>query len=332
MKRMKYKQLVIGVLLGSMITGAGAAAASQSTAITAFLKDGVTFKFNGDEKKLKDGYSVLNYNNSTYVPARFVAEELGAKVTWDNDTQTISVNTIDDVKESAQPVLTKPNQPETKPNETKPNSPAGDWDKYDGVWNSASGSITLDFVSATQAGVELTSTDKPEFNGLTFTVDYTSGVGIAEVSIDGDTYAVSLATSPGSIVLTMVNKTTRVVYNVIYSGSTPLPTPPSSGGPSNGTPAGNTADYQGKWTKTGQSLTLSFSSTTATVVYDNTSSTGLPDFTADLRLGTTSAAGQFIKGGQTYLVQVTLGTNQVTLTVISVADGTYSTEIFTTKD
>jgi Copper amine oxidase N-terminal domain. len=247
---MKYKQLVIGVLLGSMITGAGAAAASQSTTITAFLKDGILFKFNGEEKKLEDGYSVLNYKNSTYVPARFVAEELGATVTWDNKTQTISINSSVGSKEPVQsnstnPVVTKPeptatvtgqaatkpepsaagsDQTATNPNstttETKPAEQASARDLFDKTWSSPDGSVTLDFSSDTQAEAEVVSKVMPQLNGVKFTVKFQAGVGSSEFSVNGVPYHVSMSVVYGSYMdFTVIDQTQKQSHTIIYLGS-----------------------------------------------------------------------------------------------------------------
>lgn len=251
---MKYKQLVIGLVLGSMITGAGAAAASQSTAISAFLKDGITFKFNGEEKKLEDGYSVLNYKNSTYVPARFVAEELGATVKWDNKTQTISIDSAAGSKEeppvqsnSTNPVVTKPEptatatgqaatKPEptatgSNPTATNPNSTATETqpavqisarDLFDEVWSRPDGSMKLVFNSDTQAEAEVTYKGKPELNGFKFQVKFEAGVGSGEFNVNGETYKASLNIVQDKekfLDFTIINQTTKQGLTIIYEAS-----------------------------------------------------------------------------------------------------------------
>ncbi|TCP59134.1 copper amine oxidase-like protein [Tumebacillus sp. BK434] len=86
----KYKQLFAGILIGSVIAGVSVASADQS--ITAYLSP-IKFTFDGEAKKLPEGYAVLTYKDRTYVPARFVAEELGANVEWINATQTVAIRT-----------------------------------------------------------------------------------------------------------------------------------------------------------------------------------------------------------------------------------------------
>jgi hypothetical protein len=83
----KHKQLIAGVIIGSVISGTGVVFADQD--VSAVLSTSIRFKFNGQEKQSPDG--VLVYNGRTYVPARFVAEQLGANVTWDGNTRTVNI-------------------------------------------------------------------------------------------------------------------------------------------------------------------------------------------------------------------------------------------------
>ncbi|KEO82831.1 copper amine oxidase N-terminal domain-containing protein [Tumebacillus flagellatus] len=48
------------------------------------------FAVNGEWAYLDDGYAVISYQDHLYVPARFVAENMGAAVSWDEATQTVS--------------------------------------------------------------------------------------------------------------------------------------------------------------------------------------------------------------------------------------------------
>ncbi|WP_018130744.1 copper amine oxidase N-terminal domain-containing protein [Effusibacillus pohliae] len=77
----KHKQLIAGLVMGGVIASAGAAFADGPVHFVNFK-----FKFDGVEKSLPEGFTVLEYNGRTYVPARFVAENLGAKVDWDGST------------------------------------------------------------------------------------------------------------------------------------------------------------------------------------------------------------------------------------------------------
>lgn len=84
-----YKQFISGVIVGGLLLSGGNVLANGSSlpSITNWVK----YKFNGEEKQLPSGYTTLNYEGHTYVPARFVAEELGAEVDWDVNSNTVII-------------------------------------------------------------------------------------------------------------------------------------------------------------------------------------------------------------------------------------------------
>jgi foldase protein PrsA len=84
MMKDKVKGLIIGLSLGSLI--AGSAAYASATQIEVVFKN-IKYMFDGVEKKTTQQGFV--YNNTTYVPLRFVGEALGKKVQWDEKNQTI---------------------------------------------------------------------------------------------------------------------------------------------------------------------------------------------------------------------------------------------------
>lgn len=86
---LKYRQLLLGMIIGGIVATGSTALAG--TGGVASLAEWVKFKFDGQEKTLPEGYSVLIYQDRTYIPARFVAEELGAKVEWDDKSKTVLI-------------------------------------------------------------------------------------------------------------------------------------------------------------------------------------------------------------------------------------------------
>lgn len=84
----KYKQLFFGVVIGAVIVGIPTAFADQN--ISAAIQS-VNYVFNGAPKPLGNDYVSINYNGHVYVPARFVAESLGASVGYNGNTQTITI-------------------------------------------------------------------------------------------------------------------------------------------------------------------------------------------------------------------------------------------------
>ncbi|MCX7568719.1 stalk domain-containing protein [Tumebacillus sp. DT12] len=83
------KGLIAGIIIGAVVAGTGVAAADQT--VNAYLSS-FKFKFNGVEKQLPEGYTVLNYQNRSYVPARFVAESMGGNVEFDVATGTVNIH------------------------------------------------------------------------------------------------------------------------------------------------------------------------------------------------------------------------------------------------
>jgi opacity protein-like surface antigen len=68
-----------------------ASAAHAADAVRAVLFP-VTYVFNHEVKEPDPEYVTLNYNGRTYVPVRFVAENLGARVNYDENSRTVTIN------------------------------------------------------------------------------------------------------------------------------------------------------------------------------------------------------------------------------------------------
>ncbi|GGA01513.1 hypothetical protein GCM10008018_54740 [Paenibacillus marchantiophytorum] len=87
MMKDKVKGLIVGLTIGSLISGTVAFAASSQIEV-AFRS--LKYMFDGVEKTPVDGKSFV-YEGTTYVPLRFVSEALGKKVEWDEANETIWV-------------------------------------------------------------------------------------------------------------------------------------------------------------------------------------------------------------------------------------------------
>ncbi|SDN84617.1 foldase protein PrsA [Paenibacillus sp. yr247] len=81
----KMKGLIVGLTIGSLLSGTAAFAASSQIEV-AFRS--LTYMFDGVEKAPADAKGFI-YEGSTYVPLRFVSEALGKKVEWDEENGTI---------------------------------------------------------------------------------------------------------------------------------------------------------------------------------------------------------------------------------------------------
>lgn len=101
------KKFLMGTIVGSVLTASltlgGVALADNGDTLTA-IERYLHFKFDGQEQPLPSDYTSIMYNGHVYVPARFVAEQLGAKVGWDDTTQTVTFQTGSTVAGDPQPM------------------------------------------------------------------------------------------------------------------------------------------------------------------------------------------------------------------------------------
>ncbi|NRF89844.1 hypothetical protein HQN89_02165 [Paenibacillus frigoriresistens] len=91
------KKFLLGLTCGIALTATTAVYASET--INAYLFP-VKYVFNGQSKELDKEYTTLNYNGHAYVPIRFVTENLGSIVEYDENTQTIKINDNTDASHS----------------------------------------------------------------------------------------------------------------------------------------------------------------------------------------------------------------------------------------
>jgi hypothetical protein len=87
----KMKKFVLGLVCGLILSVSSMVYASGS--VEAFLFP-VKFLFNGESKLLDSQFQVLNYKGYTYVPARFVAENMEGYIKYDQYNKIISINYI----------------------------------------------------------------------------------------------------------------------------------------------------------------------------------------------------------------------------------------------
>lgn len=82
------KKFAIGFLCGAVISVSTVAYASDTVSVYLFPSK---FEFNGQSKAMDNEYAVLNYNGHAYAPIRFIAENMGANIDYDDNTKTIIV-------------------------------------------------------------------------------------------------------------------------------------------------------------------------------------------------------------------------------------------------
>ncbi|UVI27924.1 peptidylprolyl isomerase [Paenibacillus spongiae] len=84
----KFKGLVIGLLIGILVCSP--AIYASGTKIDVVFKK-LTYIFDGEKKVPPSGGGGFVYNNTTYVPLRFVSESLGKPVFYDGETSTVRI-------------------------------------------------------------------------------------------------------------------------------------------------------------------------------------------------------------------------------------------------
>lgn len=98
MMKEKFKGLLAGVIIGTMITG-GSVLAFGSTTLYDVITDGVKIVVDGKKLNPTDanGNEVqpMIYNGTTYLPVRAVANALGKAVYWDGPNYTVYLGEMD---------------------------------------------------------------------------------------------------------------------------------------------------------------------------------------------------------------------------------------------
>jgi hypothetical protein len=82
------KKFILGFIFGIALSLTAVAYASDT--VETYLYQ-ATFLFNDERKDPESEYVVLNYNGHAYLPIRFVAENLGAVIGYDDESRTISI-------------------------------------------------------------------------------------------------------------------------------------------------------------------------------------------------------------------------------------------------
>lgn len=83
------KKFVIGLILGSLITGTVGAVAQE------YILKPITYDITVNGKSLQDKeYPMLNLNGTTYLSLRKTTEAIGADLYWNQETRTAQLTTI----------------------------------------------------------------------------------------------------------------------------------------------------------------------------------------------------------------------------------------------
>ena len=88
----RKRYLVLGIAAGFLLSlGVQTYAQDAVSTVAAWIRNDYRIEYNGEEKKLPEGYQILVYQNRTYLPLRYVGELLGADIQWDGETNTASI-------------------------------------------------------------------------------------------------------------------------------------------------------------------------------------------------------------------------------------------------
>lgn len=84
------KKFILGFIMGAVLMCAIPSLAKTDTVQAIF--NGVKVVINGEKVSFANGEEPVTINSRTYVPAKYVAEALGAKVQWDGKTSTVNIS------------------------------------------------------------------------------------------------------------------------------------------------------------------------------------------------------------------------------------------------
>jgi len=186
---MKQKKiLAAGFAIGLVFSmSIQAFAAPVIEKIEAYINHQMTFTFNGEKKALPEGYEVIVYKDHSYVPARFVAENLGAEVTWNDQTKEIGiVSKKSDNNSAANP---SDSNSATNPNDSKATAPKYDYKKLPLYKETANYKMSVVLFSDDNQGKKLNITLENKSDDL-IQLDQMATI----VEADGKSYDMSKAT------------------------------------------------------------------------------------------------------------------------------------------
>lgn len=89
MKKRVLSALISVIMILSLAMSA--TASDTMTEIKAHLNHGINIELNGQPWQPEK--TPITYDSSTYLPLRAVGEALGAQITWDGSTRTVSIVT-----------------------------------------------------------------------------------------------------------------------------------------------------------------------------------------------------------------------------------------------
>ncbi|MGF7035382.1 hypothetical protein J2T17_006390 [Paenibacillus mucilaginosus] len=86
------KKLAIGTLVGIALTSTSFAYSSEKLDVIPFA---VKILFNNESKPMDNKYEVLNYNGHTYLPARYIAENMSGGIEFNDKNKEVNIRYYD---------------------------------------------------------------------------------------------------------------------------------------------------------------------------------------------------------------------------------------------
>jgi hypothetical protein len=86
-----WKSVALGFVAGAVAMSATPVLGAVYQTVSAVLMHDATFQIGEEAKASPSDQPVLNYNNYTYVPTRFVAEALGCEVKWNAASRKVII-------------------------------------------------------------------------------------------------------------------------------------------------------------------------------------------------------------------------------------------------
>ncbi|WP_304942658.1 copper amine oxidase N-terminal domain-containing protein [Vallitalea guaymasensis] len=171
---MKKTAKVVASIILILTLSTSLSASSLIRNIAGKENKGIKITYNNQVQNLKDGHGNDVYpviiNGSTYLPVRAIADMMGADITWDGQTKTISIMANDSVEDGAVPTdLPSANNKNDSSNQNSPtqNQPKQDQSTQKNV-STNSGSID----NPVELGTTISYSDKYDIDNWTKCADY----------------------------------------------------------------------------------------------------------------------------------------------------------------
>lgn len=119
----KGRYIAMGLVLGILLTLSVGPIAAATRTISVYLRPDIQYVFDGQLKPLPEEYTTLVHEGRAYLPIRFVSENLGYHVLWDDVNQRVLL-TSPELPEPVEPEV--PDEPveEPAPSEEPTEEPA----------------------------------------------------------------------------------------------------------------------------------------------------------------------------------------------------------------